>query len=75
MYCRQPFPYADYGRIARNSLVIRRKTCPSFAESAQAASGRHREPTRNVRDRLVTLLSVSSPLARQRGCLVHTLGS
>jgi len=38
-------------------------------------SGRRQEPTRNVRDRLVTLLSVSSPLARQRGCLVHTLGS
>jgi len=34
-----------------------------------------REPTRNVRDRLITLLSVSSPLARQRGYLVHTLGS
>ena len=38
-------------------------------------SGRRQEPTRNVRDRLATLLSVSSPLARQRGCLVHKLGS
>jgi hypothetical protein len=30
---------------------------------------------RAIRDRLVTLLSVSSPLARQRWGLVHTLGS
>ena len=38
-------------------------------------SGRREEPTRNVRGRLVTLLSVSSPLACERGDLVHTLGA
>jgi hypothetical protein len=34
-----------------------------------------RNPIRNVLNRLATLLSVSSPLARQSGYRVHTLGA
>ena len=44
-------------------------------EDAPYLSGGFREPIRNVRDRLATLLSVSSPLTRQTGGLVPTLGS
>jgi hypothetical protein len=39
------------------------------------AAKRVKKSIRNVRDRLVTLLSASPPLAPQRGYLVHTLGS
>ena len=45
------------------------------ARIAKYAGSPRREPTRNVRDRLVTLLSVSSPLPRPKRRRIHTLGS
>jgi hypothetical protein len=47
----------------------------SEAGDSQELRARRQEPGNNVRDRLATLLSASSHLARQNGCLVHTLGS
>lgn len=47
------------GSCGAASSGMKGRHTPSFAESVQALPGRRQEPTRNVRDRLVTLLSVS----------------
>jgi AraC-like DNA-binding protein len=54
-------------RIVYDGSTFRQLLLEAGQELAREYLNRLRQqPTRNVRDRLVTLLSVSSPLARQR---------